>query len=66
MAWPEERPQVELGVISVISQVADSAASESGILFDPASLVNGIELSDDPLPAARSALYAIAFRRRSA
>ncbi|MGZ3355477.1 MAG: catalase, partial [Isosphaeraceae bacterium] len=63
---PEERPQVELGTIAVTSRAADSPASERRLLFDPARLVDGIELSDDPLPLARSALYAIAYRRRNA
>ena len=66
LPWPEERPQVELGTIAVTSRVADSTASERRLLFDPARLVDGIELSDDPLPLARSALYAIAYRRRNA
>lgn len=66
LPWPEERPQVELGTIAVTSRAADSPASERRLLFDPARLVDGIELSDDPLPLARSALYAIAYRRRNA
>jgi catalase len=44
LPWPEERPQVELGTIAVSSQVADSAAAERRLLFDPARLVDGIEL----------------------
>jgi catalase len=66
LPWPEERRQVELGTIAVFSQVADSAAAERRLLFDPARLVDGIELSEDPLPLARSAVYAIAYRRRNA
>jgi catalase len=66
LPWPEERPQVELGTIAVSSQVADSAAAERRLLFDPARLVDGIELSEDPLPLARSAVYAIAYQRRNA
>jgi catalase len=44
LPWPEERRQVELGTIAVFSQVADSAAAERRILFDPARLVDGIEI----------------------
>jgi catalase len=66
LPWPEERRQVELGTIAVFSQVADSAAAERRLLFDPARLVDGIELSEDPLPLARSAVYAVAYRRRNA
>ena len=66
LPWPEERPQVELGTIAVTSLAADSPAAERRLLFDPARLVDGIDLSDDPLPLARSAMYAIAYRRRNA
>jgi catalase len=64
--WPEERPQVELGTLSITSRVADSAAAERQLVFDPAKLVDGIELSDDQLPAVRSAVYAVSYRRRNA
>jgi catalase len=66
LPWPEERPQIELGTIAVTSQLADSAVAERRLIFDPARLVDGIELSDDPLPPVRSAVYAIAYRRRNA
>ena len=64
--WPEGRPQVELGTLSINSAVADSAADERRLVFDPTRLVNGIELSDDSLPAVRSAVYAVSYRRRHA
>ncbi len=64
--WPQGRPQVELGTLSITSLVADSAAAERRLVFDPAKLVDGIELSDDQLPAVRSALYAVSYRRRNA
>ncbi len=60
--WPEDRPQVELGTLSITSLVADSAAAERRLVFDPAKLVDGIELSDDQLPAVRSAVYAVSYR----
>jgi catalase len=63
--WPEERPQVELGTLSVIFPVADSSVAERRLVFDPARLVDGIELSDDSLPAVRSAVYAVSYRRRN-
>jgi catalase len=66
LPWPEERPQVELGSIAVTSRMADSRVAERSLLFDPTRLVDGIELSDDPLLPARSAVYAIAYQRRNA
>ena len=65
LPWPEGRRQVELGTIVVTAPLADSAAVERRLLFDPARLVDGIGLSEDPLPLARSAVYAIAYRRRN-
>jgi len=55
----------ELGTIIVNSLVADSAALERRLLFDPTRFADGIELSRDLLPLARSAVYAIAYRRRN-
>lgn len=64
--WPEERPQAELGTLSIATLKPDSQAAERRLVFDPAKLVVGIELSDDPLPAVRSALYAVSYQRRNA
>lgn len=66
LPWPEERRQIELGHIAVSREVANSAAAERRLLFDPAKLVDGIELSEDPLLLARSAVYAVAYQRRNA
>ena len=66
LPWPAERPQVELGTLAVTARVADSAAAERRLLFDPARLVDGIELSGDPLLLARPAVYAVSYRRRNA
>jgi catalase len=65
LPWPADRPQVELGTIEVKAVVANSKAEERKLVFDPTRLVDGIELSDDPLPLARSAIYAISYRRRN-
>jgi catalase len=62
--WPDARPTVELGVLSVIKPVPDNAAAQRALAFDPLRLVDGIDGSDDPLLEARSAAYAISRRRR--
>ena len=66
LQWPEERPQVEMGTLSVTSGVTDGAVAERRLIFDPTRLVDGIELSSDPLLLVRSAVYAISYRRRNA
>jgi catalase len=57
MVWPEDRKKIELGVITIQSVVPDSAAAERELAFDPTHLIDGIELSDDPLPRLRSMVY---------
>ena len=65
LVWPEERKKVDMGVITITSAVADSAAAEKDLLFDPAQLTDGIELGDDPLPALRSEVYMLSFMART-
>jgi catalase len=57
VVWPENRSKVELGIITIKSIVGDTAAADRALAFDPTRLVDGIELSDDPLPALRSRVY---------
>ena len=47
--WPDDRPTVELGVLSMTGKVADNDAAQRALAFDPLNLVDGIEASDDPL-----------------
>jgi catalase len=62
--WPDDRPTVELGVLSITGKVADNDAAQRALAFDPLNLVDGIEASDDPLLEVRSAVYAVSRRRR--
>jgi catalase len=63
--WPDDRNVVELGVLTLNKLVSDSLEAEKKLLFMPTALTDGIELSDDPLPTARAAAYAVSFARRS-
>ncbi|HEX4872777.1 MAG TPA: catalase family peroxidase [Nevskiaceae bacterium] len=62
--WPDERPLVTLGTLRLDRAVADSRAAARPLLFLPTNLQPGIELSDDPMPALRTAAYAVSFSRR--
>ncbi len=62
--WPDDRPTVELGILSITAKAADNDAAQRTLAFDPLHLVNGIEASDDPLLEVRSAAYAVSRRRR--
>ena len=62
--WPAERRIVELGRLQ-IDAISPSAADEKRLIFDPTKLTDGIELSDDPIPMARSAAYSVSYERRT-
>jgi catalase len=62
VTWPDDRPQIEVGILELSSVMADSDAAQRRLIFD---LADGIELSADPLPAARSAVYSISYARRN-
>jgi catalase len=64
--WPEERTLLELGELSLSALVADDAAEQKQIIFDPIPRVAGIEPSADPLVELRAAVYLISGRRRRA
>lgn len=66
VVWPDDRKNVELGILTITAVVADSAAAERQLAFDPTRLVDGIELSDDPLPALRSRVYTYSVAGRRA
>lgn len=64
IVWPEDRRTMDMGTISIISVVAHSSTAEQDLAFDPTSLTDGIELSDDPFPSLRSKVYALAVLHR--
>lgn len=64
LVWPDDRKKVVLGTIRLTSVDPNSAATERGMIYDPTHLTDGIELSDDPLPAFRAQVYSISFARR--
>jgi catalase len=63
-AWPVDREQIDVGVLVVqqAQQESDGACRDTN--FDPTILPTGIQPSDDPLLAARSAAYAKSFDLR--
>lgn len=64
LVWPDDRQRVELGIITINSIAVDSVAAERTLAFDPLRLTDGIEKSDDPLPALRSLVYALSVGSR--
>jgi catalase len=61
--WPEDRPLISLGRISLTALAPDDEEHRR-IIFDPIPRVDGIDPSDDPLLELRAAVYLMAGRRR--
>jgi catalase len=64
--WPDSRPTINVGTISIDRVQAEAPGNARDINFDPLVLPDGISPSDDPLLSARSAVYARSFNRRAA
>jgi len=64
--WPEDRPLVDFGTLSLTSPVANSETEQKHIIFDPIPRLEGIEPSGDPLLELRAAVYLLSGRRRRA
>jgi catalase len=64
LVWPEDRKKIMLGTIKLTTVDPKSAETERAMIFDPTRLTDGIELSDDPLPAFRAQVYSISYARR--
>jgi catalase len=62
--WPDSRKTVELGIITLTTVAPNNLALQKQLAFNPIYLTDGIQLSDDPLPEIRSAVYALSVARR--
>ncbi|WP_322857258.1 catalase family peroxidase [Mycobacterium shigaense] len=63
--WPGSRRSIEAGTITITAVQTEEAGNARDVNFDPTVLPDGITVSDDPLLAARSAVYARSFTRRA-
>jgi catalase len=64
--WPEQRPEVTLGALTLTEVDAEAERDDELIVFDPTKLTDGIEPSDDEILATRPHAYAVSAERRSA
>lgn len=62
--WPNDRPVIPFGAVTLNAQAADNEPQQKHIIFDPIPRVDGIEPSDDPLLELRAAVYLLSGRRR--
>lgn len=65
LPWPAGRRTVDAGVLTVDAVLTEAAGNARDVNFDPLVLPEGLSPSDDPLPRARSAVYARSFERRT-
>ena len=59
------RRSIDAGTITITAVQTEEAGNARDINFDPLVLPDGITASDDPLPAARSAVYSRSFTLRA-
>jgi len=64
--WPEDRPQLIFGEISLQEITPNNASEQQHIIFDPIPRVEGIEASADALFEPRANIYLMSGRRRRA
>jgi catalase len=63
--WPEKRERVDAGTLELTELETGREQGGDTLVFDPTRVIDGIELSDDPLPRLRSQAYSISVERRS-
>jgi catalase len=62
--WPDERDQVVAGRLEIERLIDDPEVDGRIDVFDPIRIVDGIELSDDPVLHARPRAYSVSAYRR--
>jgi catalase len=55
---------VELGTITLTAVAPENDELQKSLTFNPIYLTDGIQLSDDPFVALRSAVYALSVAHR--
>lgn len=63
-SWPEDRQHIAVGTVVVESTTPQTTGACRDINYDPLVLPTGVQGSEDPILAARSAIYSVSFNRR--
>jgi catalase len=64
-AWPEERERVVVGRLELTGPEQERERAGDVLVFDPTRVVDGIEVSNDPILLFRRDAYAVSVERRS-
>jgi catalase len=62
--WPDERQLIVAGRLELIELVDDPESGDHIEVFDPTRVVDGIELSEDPILHARERAYSVSAYQR--
>jgi catalase len=65
VAWPDEREAVEVGRLEITGPEEERERGDDVLVFDPTRVIDGIELSDDPILHFRPKAYSVSVERRS-
>ena len=63
--WPEERPRITIGRLEVKRPTTLEEIGDPVMMHDPTRVTDGIELSDDPILAARRGIYEVSVAHRT-
>jgi catalase len=63
--WPDDRRRVSAGTFELTGPDTTRETGDDVLVFDPTHVVDGIELSDDPILHYRRVAYAESIERRS-
>lgn len=63
--WPDDRERVDVGALELTELETGREQAGDVLVFDPTRVIDGIELSDDPLLPLRSRAYSISVERRA-
>jgi catalase len=63
--WPDDRERIDVGTLDLTELETGREQDGDVLVFDPTRVIDGIELSDDPLPRLRSEAYSISVERRT-
>jgi catalase len=65
-AWPEHRERVDVGRLVLTGPETGRERDGDILVFDPTRMIDGIELSDDPILRFRPRAYSVSVARRTA
>jgi catalase len=63
--WPAAREVIDAGTLELVEAETQRETNGDILVFDPTRVVDGIELSDDPVLRVRSLVYSESVRRRT-